>query len=151
MLFPDRIIPLDLENSAVWIAPGMKLHTSFMRFPDHKFERVIEWNRCLPLLACQPFTPGSKAGREKSITCRPYLHDHGIHAIALMHIELTNELCLLQICIILAAGGPVDIVNCCHPNSPEFIFGLGKSELRKKQANKKRSFHRHLTRYGFFS
>ena len=88
----------DLKNSAIRITPGMKLHPSFMGFPNHKFKRIIIRNRCFPLFAGQPFAPGFNSRREKSVACRSDLNNHGIHSIPLVHIELPDEFCFLLFC-----------------------------------------------------
>src|ERR1700676_1430093 len=95
MFHYDGSIMAKLKYSPVRITPGMKFHSSFMCFRNHEFQRIIKWNRRFALLPGQPFTPGFNGGREKSIAGRSHLNDHGIHAVALVHVELANEFIFL--------------------------------------------------------
>src|SRR5262245_31526949 len=47
----------DAEIGPVWIAPGMKLHSSLMRLLNHELQRVIIRRGSLSLPARQPLAP----------------------------------------------------------------------------------------------
>src|SRR3982750_1883725 len=87
-----RGIMTELENGTVGITPGVKFHPSFVGLFDHELQRIIKRNRRLSLFASKPLTPGFQIRWVKRITGRPHLYNHSIHAITLMHIQLTDEL-----------------------------------------------------------
>src|SRR5450432_3798356 len=124
MFFISRRIMTNLENRAIGITPGVELHASFMCFLNHEFQWIIKWNGRFPLFARQPLTPGFDIWRIKSITGRPYLNNHCIHSIALMHVELPDEFCFLFFGAVIAICGPINIIHGGYPYRPEFIFGL---------------------------
>ena len=86
---------IDIEICPVRIQPGMKLHTSFMRFLDHELHGIIIRRRRLSLYPRQPLAPGFKIRWVKCICCRTNLYDHGVHAILFMQVQLTNEISFL--------------------------------------------------------
>src|SRR5687768_1230585 len=114
----------DSEISPVWIAPGMKLHTALMSFFDHELKRIIIRQRRLSLDTRKPLAPGFKWRRIKSISSRPHLYDHCIHAIHLMQIKLADKFSTLTVGVHHSFWRPVNIVDRCDPNTAEFGSNL---------------------------
>src|SRR5687767_10502190 len=112
------------EISPVGIAPGMKLHTALMRFFDHELKRVIIRQGGLSLDTRKPLAPRFEWRRIKSISSRPHLYDHRIHAIHLMHIKLADKFSTLTIGVHHSFWRPVNIIDRCDPNTPEFSSNL---------------------------
>src|SRR5688572_22037081 len=98
----------------------MKLKTAVVRFFHHKLHGIVIGKWCFALRAGQPLAPRLKRRWVKGIGSRSYLANDGIHAITFVHVQLADVFPLLCFRVVVAAIGPVYIVNGGHPYAAEF-------------------------------
>ena len=74
------------------------------------------------LASCQPLAPGLQRGRIYSISCQPYLHDHGIPYPFMIYCMSSSRMkdAFCSSLLMVGFSGQVNIINRCDPHSPHF-------------------------------
>ena len=92
---------------------------------DHVFQRVVERiTGCDALKTAQVFAPGYVGRFVEGIAGRAHLHENGVHAHGLHHVQQAVEFHFLAVRRQTGLGRPVDIPHGGDPGAAHFGYRL---------------------------